>query len=114
LERLHWCSLSRLLRQQWLRVAVVVATVVAGAAGCTVVVVRWAAAVSEGVRWAAEVAASEVLRLVAAGFAVRRLAAPAFGMLRLASVGLTEAVTLPGVAADDLLVAVITTGTVEV
>jgi hypothetical protein len=99
-----------LLRQQWLRVAVVVVVVVvvvatvvvAAAAGCTVVVVRWAAAaVSEGVRWAA-------------GFAVRRLAAPAFGMLRLASVGLTEAITLPGVAADDLLVAVIATGTVEV
>jgi hypothetical protein len=96
LERQLSLSLSRLLRQQWLAVAaVVVAVTVVVAVGCT----AEEAAASTAAVWG--VAASEVLRL-AAGFAVRRLA----------SAALTVATTLPGVAADDLPVAV-ATGTVE-
>jgi hypothetical protein len=58
------------------------------------------------------VAAFAALRL-AVGFAVRRLALAGFVVRRLASVGFAAATTLPDVAADDLPVAVIATGTVE-
>jgi hypothetical protein len=114
LERQHWCSVSRWLHQQWRRVAGVVVPATVAAAGCTVVRVRWAAAVSEGARWVAQVAVSEVLQLAAAGFAARKLAALAFATRKLASADLTEATTLPGVAADDMRMAVIATGTVKV
>jgi hypothetical protein len=112
LERQLSLSLSRLLRQQWLAVAVVAAVMVVAAVtvvvavGCTAeeavasTAAVWGVAASTALVWAA--AASEVLRL-AAGFAVRRLA----------SAALTVATTLLGVAADDLQVAVIATGTVE-
>ncbi|MGB8607461.1 hypothetical protein [Bradyrhizobium sp.] len=106
MERQLSLSLSRLLRQQWLAVAVVAAVTVVVAVGCTAeeavasTAAVWGVAASTALVWAA--AASEVLRL-AAGFAVRRLA----------SAALTVATTLPGVAADDLQAAVIATGTVE-
>jgi hypothetical protein len=104
LERQLSLSPSLSLRQQWLAVAVAVVVTVA-AVGCTAEAAAastaavWGVAASTALAWAA--AASEVLRL-AAGFAVRRLAL----------VALTVATTLPGVAADDLPVAV-ATGTVE-
>jgi hypothetical protein len=86
-------SLSHWPRQQWLAVVVVVAAVtVVAAAGCTAeeavasTVALWAVGDSTAVAWVAR-------------FVVRKLASEA----------LTAATILPGVAADDLLAAVIAT-----